>query len=528
MGNKTRDRLVRHYFCSNLAECFSLIRKSDITEICVAVAYVKKPGLECLADIGLFDIMRHVHTRVIISLDFGITDVDAISLLKEIGADVRVIKLKQGEFHPKIYIIRYVDGTAYAIIGSANLTLGAFTNNIEANVVIYGNVEEEIFRELRDFFENLWRIAVEVGDKIIDIYSERRRRLKEAGKAQEVIGEDVAEQLFIHKTRFYVTGVSDFVIVEISDLPPELPISSNPLTYEQLLSEYQKKVKKVVTVEMENSLKILSRSSKIIPASPAEIVDALEFSKVRIIHGNLSLEEFAKRAYQLLERMPDRVYYQIKRESDNSFCLRKIQGEALDSFKVFNISEEVAASYLLQVFHKYGLFQPNIDSEVYIIARCVVYSPRKRVSDKFYNDQNLIACASRWRGPTKRKAFWYAVGLALCRFRYGGSLFHGPTRLARGYEVGKGKGTAFKSRAQKNRFARRFAERLSKVGYLIVNGDRYQANLPYLAERGFYDILLSSVILSVRKEDDIYKVKAQLLRPFKLTNVLSLKAEVKP
>jgi len=330
-----------------------------------------------------------------------------------------------------------------------------------------------------------------------------------------------------HKTRFYITEISDFAIVEIDDLSSEPLTSANPLTYEQLLIEYQKKVKKDVTVEEKNFLKILSLSSKIIPASPAEIVDALESSKVRIIHGNLSLEEFAQRACQLLERVPAQIYYQIKRESDNLFSVRKVRGDALDSFKVFNISEEVAALYLLQVFHKYGLFQPNIDSEVYIIAKCMVYSPRKDVRDKFYSDQDLIACASKWRG-IKRKAFWYAVGLALCAFRYGGSLFHGPTRLARGYEVGKGKGTAFKSRAQKNRFARRFAEELSKIGYLIINGDRYQANLPFLAERGFYDIAIGSVILSIKKGGDTYKVRAQLLKPFKLTSIISLKLESRP
>ena len=244
---------------------------------------------------------------------------------------------------------------------------------------------------------------------------------------------------------------------------------------------------------------------------------------MRIIHGSLSLEEFALKACQSLGRFHPRIYYQIKREPDDSFYLRKVQGEVLDSFKIFNISDEVAGLYLLQILHRYGLFQPNIDSEAYILARCIVYSPRKCTRDKFYSDPNLITCASKWRGKTKRKAFWYAVGLALCAFRYGGSLFHGPYRLARGYEVGRGKGTAFKSRAQKNHFARRFAKELSEVGYLIVNGDKYQANLPYLAEKGFYDVSFGLITLSIKKEDSILKVKAQLLKPFKLTRTLSLK-----
>ena len=100
-NSRARDKLTQYYFCSNLTDCFSLIRKSNIEEICVAVAYVKKSGLDYLMDIGLYDMMRHAHTRVIISLDFGITDIEAVNLLKEIGADVRVIKLKTRRISPK-------------------------------------------------------------------------------------------------------------------------------------------------------------------------------------------------------------------------------------------------------------------------------------------------------------------------------------------------------------------------------------------------------------------------------------------
>jgi len=134
--------MAEYRFYPNLAECLDKVRKDNVAAVDIAVAYIKKSGLEYLKTIGLLDMMRCVQTRIITSPDFMISEIDAVALLKESGINIRAIKLREGEFHPKVYIFRYKDGTAHAIIGSSNLSIGAVAHNIEANISYMGTLKK--------------------------------------------------------------------------------------------------------------------------------------------------------------------------------------------------------------------------------------------------------------------------------------------------------------------------------------------------------------------------------------------------
>jgi hypothetical protein len=54
--------MAEYCFYPNLAECLDKVRKDNITAVDIAVAYIKKSGLEYLKTIGLLDMMRCVQT----------------------------------------------------------------------------------------------------------------------------------------------------------------------------------------------------------------------------------------------------------------------------------------------------------------------------------------------------------------------------------------------------------------------------------------------------------------------------------
>lgn len=80
-------------------------------------------------------------------------------------------------FHPKVYTFDLGDEKA-AVIGSHNLTESAFTDNIEASVLLLGAPHEKVFADLRKSITERWRKAAIIDDKWLHAYSANRRRIE--------------------------------------------------------------------------------------------------------------------------------------------------------------------------------------------------------------------------------------------------------------------------------------------------------------------------------------------------------------
>jgi HKD family nuclease len=157
----------------------------------VAVAYAKSSG------VGHFlKIAPKSRNRAVVGLGFGLTDPPAVEQLDDAGVDVRVVAdseaLTPSQFHPKLYLVEG-DGQLTTFSGSANLTGGGWTTNVEQfEELTFGDPSNDADLQ-RERFEALWDHGTDLdvmrrsGDW--DLYRERareRRRLERADQRKVV------------------------------------------------------------------------------------------------------------------------------------------------------------------------------------------------------------------------------------------------------------------------------------------------------------------------------------------------------
>jgi HKD family nuclease len=116
-------------------------------EILFVVAYVRENGVDVI-----LDKMKNKPTKLLCSLDMGITQLSGIKRLLENGIEVKVYKSNKGTFHPKIWLFGKSKKWKM-LIGSANLTRAAFIDNVEASVLVD---DENATSNALIFFNYLW------------------------------------------------------------------------------------------------------------------------------------------------------------------------------------------------------------------------------------------------------------------------------------------------------------------------------------------------------------------------------------
>lgn len=133
-------------FEQELAALFSGAAACDI-----AVSYLKLSGWEILRAAT-----AHVpgeRIRLVCTDQFGLTHPDAVRAALNSGVQIRLFD-GDGVFHPKAYISRDGDGCPRrAIVGSANISLSAFTTGIEAGIFFD---DEPVLADLSAWFNELF------------------------------------------------------------------------------------------------------------------------------------------------------------------------------------------------------------------------------------------------------------------------------------------------------------------------------------------------------------------------------------
>lgn len=136
-----------------LAAVRATLKRAEDAFLCVA--FVQEKGLHLLEP-ELAELQRRkARTRLLVTTTFQTTSPGALGMATRLGLEVRVLNPGAGKtFHPKLYLGNG-GSEAQAVIGSANLTGGLFSN-FEAAVALSGSARDEPIARAWAFAEDLW------------------------------------------------------------------------------------------------------------------------------------------------------------------------------------------------------------------------------------------------------------------------------------------------------------------------------------------------------------------------------------
>ena len=177
---------------------------SEASDAFFAVAYVTCSGVKLLTPY-----IEDIPLRVLTCTDYFITEPDALEMLLSYGADVRIISVREN-FHPKVsYFLRNSE-EALAIVGSSNLSEAGLTSNIEANILLMGEPDDDIFRQISDYLEELWNhpSTIEITQSFIDKYRRswrkyQRKRLRIIARSTPIRPQERNYWIFITSPENY-------------------------------------------------------------------------------------------------------------------------------------------------------------------------------------------------------------------------------------------------------------------------------------------------------------------------------------
>jgi HKD family nuclease len=169
------------------------ISKAD--DIRVAVAFVSWRGLAMIQSAIDDALKKDSQIEFLIGLDFATTEPKAVQTLYNYYRNNHQFSLlcfaslrNSALYHPKLYTTRR-DDKALAIVGSSNLTEGGMKKNVEINIVIEGDMNDEIISDIYSSYNilkfNEQRVIPD--DEYIMYYSElyKIRRNKERKIAKD-------------------------------------------------------------------------------------------------------------------------------------------------------------------------------------------------------------------------------------------------------------------------------------------------------------------------------------------------------
>lgn len=140
-----------------LDELIQHLQRVQFDRIDIAVSFIKMSGLRLLMDALEDALARGVHLRILTTDYLGLTEVEALTRLRDLMDDypdtvsVRVFQDPEVSFHPKAYLFYSSDGHAEAaFVGSSNLSKSALDGGIEWNLRV-GSIDE-----LKERFLVLW------------------------------------------------------------------------------------------------------------------------------------------------------------------------------------------------------------------------------------------------------------------------------------------------------------------------------------------------------------------------------------
>ncbi len=147
-------RLIRNLYQDTQGHEDVLIdRIKTAQDIKLLVAYVNSGVVSKLRPVA--DILKKkTKKQLICNLDMGITDPGALQEFIRWGFEIKRYEMSRGTFHPKVWLF-LSEGGSSCIIGSANATGAALSNNIEVGVLIGREENESFWEQTVGYFDYL-------------------------------------------------------------------------------------------------------------------------------------------------------------------------------------------------------------------------------------------------------------------------------------------------------------------------------------------------------------------------------------
>lgn len=148
---------------NHLTMITDLIQQSH--EVWMAVAFIKKSGLFKLKESILNGVESGTKFNIICGLDLFITEPEAIRYLydwiqPDNGNNMMLMPINsENLFHSKMYCFHKSGGEVALLIGSANLTSGGITTNVESSLLIHTTQNSQIYNQTKKFFEECKNLA---------------------------------------------------------------------------------------------------------------------------------------------------------------------------------------------------------------------------------------------------------------------------------------------------------------------------------------------------------------------------------
>ena len=187
------DGIPNHY--DAVTEQLLKARKADLI-----IAYVQESGVSRLKQ---YIVNADCEIRLVCSFDMEITNPVAVKQLMDMGAMVRIYQASRGTLHAKLWLFENADGEQSCLIGSANLSVAALHDNVEASVLLTSERDQQSINKAKEAFDFLWnsKNCQTVTDKTIGIWIDAwnqkeatKKRLMSLNKRSIPAGKNISDE----------------------------------------------------------------------------------------------------------------------------------------------------------------------------------------------------------------------------------------------------------------------------------------------------------------------------------------------
>ena len=143
-------------------------------KILIVVGFIMKSGADELVKLCKNHGIKPSNVTIITGLSFGITEPKALRCLLQKNFSLRLFPEGSKIFHPKVYIFQK-KAASVVLVGSANLSRPALTDNIEAALLLTLPSDSTEIKGLMNFWAEMLNASKPASNAIIKDYASKRK-----------------------------------------------------------------------------------------------------------------------------------------------------------------------------------------------------------------------------------------------------------------------------------------------------------------------------------------------------------------